>query len=79
MAYEPVFDANGWATIDSAPRDGTECMFYSPGNSGAWNANATEPHMHIDRISAERPNAMRQYPEAPYTHWKPLGPGPVGT
>lgn len=64
--------ADQWQTIDSAPRDGTNCLFYSPGNSTAWNGNAVESHISVDRFSERWPRGMFQYPEAPYTHWMPL-------
>ncbi|WP_159585959.1 hypothetical protein [Chelativorans xinjiangense] len=70
-------DANGWRSIETAPKDGTECLFYSPGKKRANNKNATDPHVHIDLFSEHWPRAMHQYPEAPYTHWQPLPKSPV--
>ena len=65
-----------WQPIATCPRDGTECLFYSPGKRSAGNENAREPHMHIDFFSDRWPNALHQYPEAPYTHWTAL-PSPT--
>lgn len=66
---EPTFDANGWATIDSAPKDYTEVMLYDPHAKVLMGYHRPLSSMWMtiagDKISP--------------THWKPLGPGPVGT
>ncbi len=61
-----------WQDIKTAPRDGTKVLYYSPGNRHAQNRNATDAQMHVDAFSDRWPRAMRQLPEAPYTHWRPL-------
>lgn len=65
-----------WQPVTTAPRDGTDCLFYSPGNKHANNKNATDPHMRVDAFSERWPRAWKQLPEAPYTHWMPLPPPP---
>lgn len=61
-----------WQPIETAPKDGTDCLFFSPGNENARNANATDPYCKVDFFSDRWPRARFQYPEAPYTHWMPL-------
>lgn len=61
-----------WQPIETAPRDGTKCLFFSPGYRRAHNENARRPHMKVDAFSGKWPDARYQLPEAPYTHWMPL-------
>lgn len=67
---EPVFDENGWATIDSAPRDGSyilACHFVNFGPfstrwvNGGWFEDVDEEDDH------------QTFP----THWRPLPMPPV--
>lgn len=67
-----------WQPIDTAPRDGTECLYYTPGKPDASIKAARRSRMVVDKFSAEWPKAMHQYPEAPYTHWMTLPPKPDG-
>jgi hypothetical protein len=67
-------DANGWLPIASAPKDGTDALFYSPGNPKAGNENARDPYYRVDFIRSGRRRGWREYPEAPYTKWQPLPP-----
>lgn len=66
-----------WQPIETAPRDGMECLFYSPGKKSAGNENARDPHIHVDLISDRWQRSRHQYPEAPYTHWMPLPDAPA--
>ena len=65
-----------WMTIDSAPKDGTRILAFSPGHKRAINENARGPHMRTDRWVKRYNNFAHQLPEAPYTHWMPLPTGP---
>ncbi len=65
-------EGHQWRPIETAPRDGTRCLFYAPANAKAGNENAHRPQMRVDLFSARWPRAMHQLPEAPYTHWMPL-------
>lgn len=71
-----AMEAVVWLPIETAPRDGTYCLFYSPGKKRAGNENAREPYMRIDHFSDEWRVGRHQYPEAPYTHWLPLPKSP---
>jgi hypothetical protein len=66
----------GWEPIESAPRDGTRCLYYSPGNPKANNENARRPYFRVDMFSDKWPRSLHQYPEAPYSHFMPLPPPP---
>lgn len=70
MSHEPVFDANGWAPIESAPRNYGEFLAWEQGCYFAcrWGESMTSGPGFWDRDSELRNP----------THWKPLGPGPVG-
>lgn len=61
-----------WRGMESAPKDGTECLFYSPGRKTASNENARDPYYRVDFFSQRWPRARHQLPEAPYTRWQPL-------
>lgn len=61
-----------WLTIETAPKDGTKCLFFAPGNPRASNFNACIDQIRVDHFEAEWPRARHQLPEAPYTHWMPL-------
>jgi len=96
---EPVFDANGWATIDSAPRDGTHILarLYRDACEDmdgvhrrsfaemreVWYRPYTMLGMHLpwhsgDPFDSHDGMAPDHMGEDVPTHWKPLGPGPVG-
>jgi len=77
-ALPELLKALEWRSIDSAPRDGTKCLFFSPGKTGAHNESAREAHYRIDSFSDRWPSARHQYPEALYTHWRPLPLPPHG-
>lgn len=66
-----------WLPIETAPRDETKCIYYSPGNKKAGNRSARKPYINIDYFCDEWPRALYQYPEAPYTHWMPAPPAPA--
>jgi hypothetical protein len=66
-----------WQSIETAPRDGTPCLFYSPGKKRASNQNADAPYYRVDSFSPKWPSAHFQYPEAPYTYWLPLPEPPT--
>lgn len=68
---------SAWQPISSAPKDGTRCLFYSPGNPKAWNENARDSHINVDSRSERWPSFHFQFPEAPYTHWQPLPEPPT--
>lgn len=58
-----------WQPVETAPKK-TWCLFYSPGNPHAVNANATEPYCQVDRFSGRWPTGILQCLEAPYTLWQ---------
>jgi len=62
----PQPDANGWYTIDSAPRDGT--IFLSWEGNGFVIVQKNKKGLFVDR------HFWPRY----VSHWKPLGPPPVG-
>lgn len=69
-----------WQDIQTAPKDGTQILVWSPGNKRASNENARDPHMRADRrVERYRWQYARELPEAPYTHWQPLPTPPALT
>lgn len=75
----PDVVTDGWRDMDDPelPKDGTDCLFYSPGRKSASNKNAVKPHTRVDCISSNWPRGHYQYPEAPYTHWRELPSPPA--
>ena len=80
---EPVFDANGWCSdMTKAPKDGRIIQVFDPRNLNnipdyrGWKGPAKWSQWGYWRKMHRRGfvNMM-----AEPTHWKPLGPGPVGT
>jgi len=74
MADEPVFDANGWATIDNAPDDLRSVLAYHRAARIA----------HVSWRSAVGSDRYLRFGEREDrgwrpTHWRPLPKPPVGT
>lgn len=67
---EPAFDANGWATIDSAPANGDWIFLHVPGHG------PTRARYRL-RMGWESHSTGREITKA--THWRPLPKPPVGT
>lgn len=65
-----------WQPIETAPKDATKALFYSPGNPKAWHARAKHPHIMVDGWNSGQGSGANtrwnELPEAPYTHWMPL-------
>ena len=73
----PQPDANGWYTIDSAPRDGTVVDLWSA--RGIRYVDAVWDIFGDGYCCWTDANHHGQIEDAgPFTHWKPLGPPPVG-
>ncbi len=69
---------DGWRTIESAPKDGTLCLFFAPGRSKAKYIERAKRQMTIvDAFSPQWVNGKYQLPENPYTHWRPLPAPPA--
>jgi hypothetical protein len=64
-----------WQPIETAPKDGTDILCFSPGNRRAHNGNARKPYWKVD-FFRDRGGGFggfyRELPEAHYTHWAPL-------
>lgn len=75
---EQVVPEGGWQPIETAPKDGTEVLCYSPGNKAAMIINARSEHWHVDYVNKRWSAFYHQYPEAPYTHWMSLPTPPKG-
>lgn len=65
-----------WQRIENLPDDGIERLFYGPGSKMAYNPWARLPYRRIDVRNARWPRFRFEYPEAPYTHFRELPPGP---
>ena len=61
-----------WKPIETVPRDGTNCLFFQPGNPNAVHSGARRTHIRVDAFSEVWPNGIYRYAEAKYTHWMPL-------
>lgn len=69
-------DAAGWMPIATAPRDGTRVLCYVPGNLKSGTVNLRHPRYRVDWTNP--PGVWwLMYPEAPYTHWRPLPTPPA--
>jgi hypothetical protein len=66
----PQPDANGWYTIDSAPRDGSCVLIWGPVFDDAPPAYGL--------INDDGDWIFGYFRYEGITHWKPLGPPPVG-
>ena len=71
-------EAEGWQPIETAPdNELIEC--YSPGNPNAVMGYPRKPYKANDCRSKNNTFYDRwgeEWPEAPYTHWRPLPPPP---
>jgi hypothetical protein len=62
-----------WQPIETAPKNGTPVLVYSPGNQYGFNTNARRSRIIVDKyMFSDGFCFYREYPEAPYTHWMPL-------
>jgi len=68
---------NQWQPIETAPKDGTWCLFFQPENKKAMMPKAKRQRCSVDAFDKEWPKARYQMPETPYTHWMPLPEPPV--
>ena len=67
-----------WQPIETAPKDGTRALFYTPGNPYAVIARARlKDSIVTDRWSKNYKGFAHQLPESPYTHWMPLPTPPA--
>ena len=67
-----------WQPIETAPKDGTRALFYTPGNPYAVIARARlKDSIVTDRWSKNYKGFAHQLPESPYTHWMPLPAPPA--
>lgn len=74
----PAGEVGGWQPIETAPRDGTPCLFFQKGNKGSMHPRARADEVKVDLFSPRWPKAQFQLPEAPYTHWMPRPAAPRG-
>lgn len=71
---EPVFDANGWCSdMTLAPRECDEVLLFDVDYDATSGFSGFYDSLHRTWIAWD--GGVRVFP----THWKPLGPGPVGT
>jgi hypothetical protein len=69
---------DGWRDIETAPKDGTLCLFFAPGRSKAkYIERAKRQMIVVDAFSDNWRTGKYQLPENPYTHWRPLPAPPA--
>ena len=69
---------DGWMPIETAPKDGTLCLFFAPGRSKAkYIERAKRQMIVVDAFSDNWRTGKYQLPENPYTHWRPLPAPPA--
>lgn len=81
MLSEALADANleivpGWQDIETAPKDGTDILGYTPRNGHMWRTNWVEIYLNADNTFNQPHWSCGIYTYQP-THWRPLPTPPT--
>lgn len=63
-----------WQSIESAPKDGTRCLFFAKANKQCFYKAGKKDQIRVDFWKDTGFHKM--FPQCPYTHWMPLPESP---